>query len=412
MSTNGEMQLILGTSPESNWQAISEFFELAGWAVSHNKSKACYEKFNAKASASQRFILLHSHPVEAIAHAIDNGTPPEQARESWLNAAKEMVDFYTKHRKQAVMVYIPNLLAEPKAQLTTVAAHLGLKEKPQSTISVQTVHAPMLDRILASQLLQQNPEITALLARIEACTIPQEGHSYSASTLDINAANRQLVTLKTNLKKSEQLSELTLQSRQYQEENEILMNQLHLVQERLEAKYLSYDQLNEQLLQSKESETEIAKHRDQKVYALAVAKHQIQCLQTELDGFKASTSFKVKSLLRSIKAKVWSSTSTPKLEKQAELIDQSGIFNEGWYLTTYPDVAETSVDPIVHYLKYGAAELRNPSPEFDTHWYLSSHPDVAKENMNPALHYSMFGQNEGRLTSPHEHQSHSLAKAA
>jgi len=412
MSTNGEMQLILGTTPESNWQGISEFFELAGWAVSHNKTKACYEKFNSKASASQRFILLHSHPVEAIAHAIDIGTPPEQAKESWLTAAREMVDFYTNHRKQAVMVYIPNLLSEPKAQLTTVATHLELKEQPQSTISVQTVHAPVLERILANQLLQQDPGITTLLARIEACTIPQEGLSYSASTLDINAANRELVTLKANLKKNEQLSEIVLQSRQYQEENDILLDQLHLVQERLEAKYLSHDQLNEELLQSRESETDIAKIRDQNLYALAVANHHIQRLQTELSGFKTSTIFKVKSLLGSLKAMVLGSASTRALEKQAKLIDQSGIFNEGWYLTTYPDVAKKSVDPIVHYLKYGAAELRNPSPEFDTQWYLSSHPDVAKENMNPALHYSMFGQNEGRLTSPHEHQSHTLAKAA
>lgn len=411
MSTNGEMQLILGTTPESNWHAISELFELAGWTVSHNKSKACYENAKENALAGGRFILLHSHPVEAIAHAVVYGATPEQAKEAWLTAAKEMVDFYTKHRDQSVLVYIPNLLAEPKAQLATIEAHLRLKDGFQVTIAVEAEQAPLLERMLASQLLQQNPEITDLLARIEACTIPQEGLSYKASALDFNAANRQLASLRASHKKSELLAEMTLQTKKYQEENDLMLNQLHLVQEKLEAKYLSYDQLNEQLMKSKVSEREIAEHRDQKQYALAVVKRQNQNLKAELKSFQSSTTFKAKSILRSLSEK-FRSTGKATLKKQVELIEQSGIFNEGWYLTTYPDVADKNIDPIVHYLNFGAAEHRNPGPEFDTRWYLSSYPDVAEVNMNPALHYSLYGKNEGRQTCSDEDQSRSLARAA
>ena len=75
-------------------------------------------------------------------------------------------------------------------------------------------------------------------------------------------------------------------------------------------------------------------------------------------------------------------------------------------------MADKNIDPIVHYLNFGAAEHRNPGPEFDTRWYLSSYPDVAEVNMNPALHYSLYGKNEGRQTCSDEDQSRSLARAA
>ncbi len=417
MSKPVEMQLILGTTPEPNWRAISELFKQAGWAVLQSVSEASPPDTDTQTSGGSCVVLLHSHPVEAIAHTIANGTPPEKATEIWLSAAEEMVDFYTRHHNQAAMVHMPYLMVEPTAQLSTIATHLQLINLSQPPISIKAEQAPLLERVLASQLVQQNPRFATLLSRIEACTIPQEGLSYRAPYLDLNAANSQLATLRTDAEKSnELLSVLSVQSKQLQKENDLLLKQLHLVQEELEAKYFNHDQLTEQLVQLKqqysESENATAERRDQQGNELAYANHQIQNLQIELNRIKSGKAFKASALVKALSEMFKSSHAKKALKKQTELIKRSGIFNEGWYLKTYPDVAETGVDPIQHYLEHGAAELRNPSPEFNTSWYLSKHPDVAEKNVNPVLHYFMFGKKEGRKTRPQENQSSSMPALA
>lgn len=80
------------------------------------------------------------------------------------------------------------------------------------------------------------------------------------------------------------------------------------------------------------------------------------------------------------------------------LIEKSGHFDEEYYLSTYPDVADSGIDPIIHYLKLGAQERRNPSPRFNTRRYLAKNPDVRfhSPRINPLVHYIRFGIKEGR----------------
>lgn len=77
-------------------------------------------------------------------------------------------------------------------------------------------------------------------------------------------------------------------------------------------------------------------------------------------------------------------------------IGRSGGFDAGAYLRRYPDVAAAGADPIVHYVRCGAAEGRDPSPSFDTRFYLTAYPDVAAANVNPFAHYLRHGRTEGR----------------
>src|SRR4051794_10184770 len=71
-------------------------------------------------------------------------------------------------------------------------------------------------------------------------------------------------------------------------------------------------------------------------------------------------------------------------------------FDRDWYLAQNPDVASAGIDPLRHYLQFGAGEKRNPNPFFDTGWYLANNPDVAKAGTNPLVHYIRFGKAEGR----------------
>ncbi len=604
MSRTEGLNLILGITPGANWHVVKLFFEHTGWDISIKNSETCNENAEGYIREDSRFLLLHSHPEEAIAHSIASGVPPEQATAAWLIGAKAMVDFYRQHRKQAVVVYLPNLLANPKAQLSTIADQLGLSDHSLPTTVPQVEQAPLLERLMAVQLLHQTSCITDLLAQIEACTLPLQGYSYEAPSLDTGEANRQLVALRASLAEHEkqairlkqeilqhvatkqrseatykaeldeaytklhragatnkklddeltglhkhvadlalqkeqqaalrsQLADVMLKSQQEKDECNLLMDQLHLVQEELEKKYVSHDRVREQLIQLeaeqqrnlqekqeaenaklllqkqlieidaehkeelnqahvklrcavdakskqekeleaklishsqlkeqlvhiekswkndqqliKKSEknlqrseqirsaleakykekfsqtistlrsvekansklkcqlieqqklaSEFAEHRNQQDAVLDAANHEVQRLQKELSNVKSSIAYKTTAPIRVLRAKLRSIPVKRALNKQAREVRKSGLFDVGWYLKTYPDVAENGIDPILHYLKFGAEERRNPSPDFDTDLYLTSHPEVVDRGINPLLHYYTLGQQERRLRS-------------
>lgn len=87
------------------------------------------------------------------------------------------------------------------------------------------------------------------------------------------------------------------------------------------------------------------------------------------------------------------------LDPYVDAIIQSGLFDESWYLASYPDVASDpgfSQDPLAHYLLHGGYEGRNPCASFDSAAYLSAFQDVRESGINPLLHYILYGLAEGR----------------
>lgn len=76
-----------------------------------------------------------------------------------------------------------------------------------------------------------------------------------------------------------------------------------------------------------------------------------------------------------------------------------GVFDVSYYLHTYPDIAVSNIDPLLHYTTIGWTEKRNPNPYFDTNYYLSKNPDVVSANINPLQHYMNHGWCEGRNPS-------------
>ena len=83
-----------------------------------------------------------------------------------------------------------------------------------------------------------------------------------------------------------------------------------------------------------------------------------------------------------------------KVDKNYQLVSNSGFFNKKWYAKRY--LLGQNVDPIEHYLQEGWVNGYNPSKKFDTKFYLSKYPDIARAGINPLLHYLQKGKNEGR----------------
>ena len=82
------------------------------------------------------------------------------------------------------------------------------------------------------------------------------------------------------------------------------------------------------------------------------------------------------------------------------LIRNSIFFDEEFYLKNNPDVEKSSIQPQIHYLRFGGLEKRNPGPFFNSSWYLKEYPDVAASRMNPLVHYLKYGANEMRKPNP------------
>ena len=79
------------------------------------------------------------------------------------------------------------------------------------------------------------------------------------------------------------------------------------------------------------------------------------------------------------------------------LIRDSGLFDEGYYRAAYPDVADVSLDPVIHYLEWGGPELRNPSAAFDARRYAELCRERGETVDNPLLHYLEGGAARGMI---------------
>ena len=73
------------------------------------------------------------------------------------------------------------------------------------------------------------------------------------------------------------------------------------------------------------------------------------------------------------------------------------LLDAKFYLRANPDVAAARMDPLKHYVKYGAAEQRQPHPLFDPAHYLASCPAAGTAG-NPLLH---FLEQSGSWANPH-----------
>src|SRR5258708_27374933 len=80
------------------------------------------------------------------------------------------------------------------------------------------------------------------------------------------------------------------------------------------------------------------------------------------------------------------------------VIERSGLFDKDWYLKNNPDVVEWGVNPVRHYVVFGAKEGRDPSSFFRTRRYLSENRDVAGAGINPLAHFVLYGAAEGRAS--------------
>ncbi|MBX9951626.1 MAG: glycosyltransferase [Candidatus Obscuribacterales bacterium] len=73
------------------------------------------------------------------------------------------------------------------------------------------------------------------------------------------------------------------------------------------------------------------------------------------------------------------------------------IFDPDFYLSQYPDICTSNIDPLIHFQSAGAEELRNPGPLFDSKFYAAQLPNTKLKN--PLTHFLTEGWRQG--LNPH-----------
>lgn len=413
------MTLQIGALTHSGWSDLMPLWQALGWNPD-NKEKVEQWFHETKLTSQGPVVLVHRRAELILAQALQAGMPPEQALKQWQQQAENVQDFYKSNRRQTWVVDAQSLLSDPAA-IDTLCQTLEL-DKPSGLVLPEALSIPSADHVLiATQLVRQNQSVCRLMAKLEACTLPLSDNSLSAPVVDLDA-------VLTNLKRSysqqkalqssiqqqadqakqlnnqqselttlkEKLNENSTALSEQQTENQLLIQQLQLVQEALEKQILGQQALE------REHDQMTAKHQQ----TLAQAQQKIERLQNKLKQITSSRAWKVAAPVRAVGRTI---KRTPpdiqKLKKQTRQLQASKYFDGEWYLSSYPDVADSAMEPAAHYLQYGASEGRNPSAEFDTNWYLQTYQDVSEAGLNPLIHFLDHGQAEGRAPNPAEHMA-------
>lgn len=80
-------------------------------------------------------------------------------------------------------------------------------------------------------------------------------------------------------------------------------------------------------------------------------------------------------------------------------VRETGLFNDAWYLRHNADVADSGIDPLEHFVRYGDREGRSPVALFDPLHYRAHSTPRAPKIVNSLIHYAWLGRYSGASTS-------------
>jgi|GEM_PF-3078229 len=73
------------------------------------------------------------------------------------------------------------------------------------------------------------------------------------------------------------------------------------------------------------------------------------------------------------------------------------VFDTQWYLSRYPDVLSSGMNPIMHYMMHGWWEKQRPSVHFNHTQYAAICPAFDPARHNPVLHFLLMGRFDRKL---------------
>ena len=228
-----------------------------------------------KASDTTHLLAFQTPPETAIAEAIaQEGSTLDDAVDAWAESARKLLHAIRRNRKRTTLFEASAARANPGAFGEKVAEHLTLgvnKAAPQQSRDPESSRAALY-RVIAAQAVAQSQDLQDLRDELEASAIPLAG----AQAADAPDCNQALA----DLRKQQHL----------EEENELLLLQLHQVQEELETYYLENQKMNKDQKEIERLKGEVKRLAEQRDWA----KHH-------MEKMKNSKSWKITAPLRGLR---------------------------------------------------------------------------------------------------------------
>lgn len=408
-------------------------------ATSHTPSWVAFDELLRDTSQHRALIFFESASA-SIAHSLAARHSSYRAVDQWLGYARGLLELVKSHSSSITLVDVNSAYSATRSLMGICAARFPFELIDPMVDVKKPVEPDPAFLLMARELVRQSKEIQLLESRLnefavalgddqttkldidylavdrhallEAETKAQKAESHAADQRQARlAAEIRAEELSRKLDRYHQLLQkfapLTLQrnpGQQPQEKVADLEGQLHQMR-------LAWEDVQSI---AEKSTLDALRHESEAAEAWA----EVHRLREELDGVRSgrtqtgaqvdgskSTSGKATShaaprggKLAAVRSRL--SPSQFKHRAHRKLILNSGYFDADWYEKKYPDIVESGVDPLDHYLMYGGQEGRAPGPNFSSFRYLKDYPDVASEGVNPLLHYLLSGQKEGRKALP------------
>ena len=385
-------------------------------------------------------VLLSLKEKELEAHELKIALTETQREKSSVQSENELLllqlhqvqeeleqTFIQKKQGEGESKKMSDLIETQEKQLETLNKENAALKQNSEKQTHQSHEFESENELLLLQLHQVQEELEQTFIQKKQ----GEGESKKMSDL-IETQEKQLETLnKENAALKQNSEKQTHQSHEFESENELLLLQLHQVQEELE----HYFSENQKLQDSIKIENEQQNSTIRKLKATVVTrtdnkakrkinKNDLKALfhrswyqkqvgkvfrpfshylsNGKKNQFSPHPLFDAKyyiehNQLENLKENPLTHFLTIGVEHG---LSPHPLFDLEWYIKINPDIHESDKNPLVHYLKFGGFEDRDPSPKFSSKDYLEKYPDVGQSKMNPLMHYIVFGQNEDRVIFP------------
>ncbi|MFH7588124.1 hypothetical protein, partial [Oceanimonas smirnovii] len=295
------MDVKLGASAFGSTQAAATFLPCLGLAPNtplHSLSSADAEQAFIEHDATAAVVLFA--PLAMCLQ--QSGLPPEQAAEHWCQQAEQAIRLVKQQRKQVLLFNAQAAALHWQAFYNSCQARWP-EWQTQAPLAKAPASQPFYE-LVAFAMLQARPALRQLHQQLEALAQPLPE---SAPLPNLNALAEQVCHGEQALQQQPEL----------QQENTLLQEQLHQVQEALEATLHSHQQevttfKNEQADLSKQLESA----QQQLKQAQANSKQEQAALSKKLDGAQAELT-KANNTVATLQSELQQLTSTHQTQQQA-----------------------------------------------------------------------------------------------
>ena len=219
------------------------------------------------ANPQGHLLLLVPIPSLAVARMLAQGTAPEKALGAWMESVQSVLQVVRPQRRRVTLVFAEAALAAPQAFLDALSQRLQLQLNPVGAHDQRREMPGALLRMMAENAIRQSAEARQIATELEASALPVESVEFAAG-----------VAIEEVFQEYSEGNEVSARAAgELREENELLLAQLHQVQEELESKFLQAQQLEGKLAEVEKQRSEEA----QKFTAVADSDPRLQDLQEE-----------------------------------------------------------------------------------------------------------------------------------